>query len=256
MYKRSTAVKQAVHPKRFRESSGWKESIRKPFSTIRRSRLRSGRARKSSTRTPCRRKNLCHRSGDAGSGNEGIRRSLFVTPKKSSNQKSTHTATGLERTKRKSGDHADRRKSLRLSSRSDELLDARHPELIPGAHNNLIHSSFLDVFNKAKLERVDIDQCLSVEELRVRPLYDFGIRKTISLLKRGSIGMVTGYVHVGKFPVIVELPSSYRSTVTDIFVARGREQGLTERWVSSRTIYHVVNGGYEHAARCRLAEED
>ena len=149
-----------------------------------------------------------------------------------------------------------RRRSMRLSNNNHTFQDTRRPALIPGASNSLIESAFADIFDNARLHAVDIDQCVSLEELRVRPIHEFGVKRILKMLRGGTVGMVTGHVQVGKFPVIVELPSQYKKHASSYFVAKGRKQEISEKWVRSKSMYHVVNGGYEHEARCRLAAEE
>ena len=120
--------------------------------------------------------------------------------------------------------------------------------------SNSLKSLFEDVFESASLQQVEVEQCVSLQDLRVRPLHIFGIKRAIHLLQGESIGSVTGHVCVGKFPVIVKLPVEYRSEVIEYFVRKGRDRELSERFVSSRGIYHVVNGGYEHAGRWHLID--
>ena len=149
-----------------------------------------------------------------------------------------------------------RRRSLRLSSQCHRYENSSRPSLIPGASNQLIESAFADIFNRAILEAVDIDQCVSLEDLRVRPMHEFGVKRIMEMLKGRSVGMVTGHVQVGKLQVIVQLPPHYKKLASSYFVSRGRERELSDQWVSSNDIYHVVNGGFEHEARSRLAAEE
>lgn len=150
---------------------------------------------------------------------------------------------------------ARERSTLRRSRRlSVQGIDRPpHPKLVPGASNTALEEAFADIFNEAKLEYIELDQCVSVRSLRVRSLLKFGIDKTVEILQGRSIGLVTGFTHVGKFPVVVELPRSYMGEVVTFFDEKCRERSLTMKWINSRPVYHVVNGGYEHEARWRLA---
>lgn len=78
----------------------------------------------------------------------------------------------------------------------------------------------------------------------------------MDILLGRSIGLVTGFTHVGKFLVVVELPGSYMEEGMTFFDEKCRERSLTEQWINSRPVYHVVNGGYEHEARWRLSSEN
>ena len=122
-------------------------------------------------------------------------------------------------------EHGNRRRSLRLmktlpnspaetnanSAITSGKAYLRKIELIPGDGGKYVESLFEDVFENASLLQVEVEQCVSLQDLRVRPLHTFGIKRAIHLLKGESIGSVTGRVSVGNFPVIVELPYEYRS---------------------------------------------
>lgn len=107
------------------------------------------------------------------------------------------------------------RRSRRLSLQGIER--PQRPQLVPGASNISLEETFADTFEEAKLERVELDQCVSLRSLRVRSLLKFGIDRTVDILSGRSIGLVTGYTHVGKFPVVVELPGSYMEQVVTFF---------------------------------------
>ena len=128
-------------------------------------------------------------------------------------------------------------------------------QLVPGDDNRIIESMFGEIFDNASLIKVEVEQCVSLSELRTRPLHNFGIMKAVHLLRGNSIGSVTGHVCVGKFPVIAELPIDYEERVLEYFCSQGRDREASKRYISERKIYHVVNGGYGHEGRWRLIDE-
>ena len=128
-------------------------------------------------------------------------------------------------------------------------------DLVPGDDNRIVESMFGEIFDKASLLKIEVEQCVSLPELRTRPLCSFGVQKAMHLLRGNSIGSVTGHVCVGKFPVIAELPSEYEDRILDYFCSQGRDRETSKRYISTRKVYHVVNGGYEHEGRWRLIDE-
>ena len=141
-----------------------------------------------------------------------------------------------------------------MSNTSSEQFDPLSVSLVPGDENNTIEGLFSDVFNDAILTKVEVEQCVSLPELRVRPLHNFGIQRAMHVLRGESIGSVTGYVCVGKFPVIAELPPEYRPRILDYFCTKGRDRESSLRFIQSHAIFQVVNGGYEHEGRWRLID--
>ena len=133
--------------------------------------------------------------------------------------------------------------------------DVAQVHLVPGDDNRIVESLFGEIFDDASLRKVDVEQCVSLPELRTRPLHHFGVLKAVHLLRGSSIGSVTGHVCVGKFPVIAELPSEYEDRVLDYFCSQGRDKEASRRYISKKKVYHVVNGGYEHEGRWRLIDE-
>ena len=139
-------------------------------------------------------------------------------------------------------------------ARNGTPINRLNAELVPGDESRTIEGLFSDVFDDASLKKVEEEQCISLSELRVRPLHNFGVQRAVHILKGESIGSVTGYVCAGKFPVITELPAEYHARALEFFCAKGRDRESSTRFIHSRTIYHVVNEGYKHEGRWRLIE--
>ena len=143
-----------------------------------------------------------------------------------------------------------RRRSLRLCTvRSDEQA-----EIEASVVNRKTKSLYEDIFEDSRIRSVSVEHCVSIPELRTRPITSAGVKRFEHFINGGSLGSVTGHVSVGRKPLVTPLPASYRDSIIQYFTKKGRDPEMSGNWVEAHTFYHVIDGGHEHEAQWNCAE--